>query len=71
MYRFHDLPDLCKTPAQTTKAFYVNLLPFHATKLVAKATSLNRVHQIFSHKNYFINSSNTTIHIEIRAPVVE
>jgi len=29
-------------PAQTIKAFYANLSPFHATELVAMATSLDR-----------------------------
>jgi len=45
------------------------LTPFQATKLVAMATSLTEVHQIFSHRNLFIDDVNATI--RIRAPVVE
>jgi len=58
-------------PAQEIKAFHVNLSLFHATKLVAIATSLDQVRQIFLHKNFFIDGVNATIHVEIRAPVVK
>jgi len=51
-YRFCDLPNRCEMPAQTMKALYSNLSPFHATKLVAMATSLDRSYQIFSRRNF-------------------
>jgi len=41
-YRFCDLPNRCKMPAQKMKAVNANLSPFHATELVAMATFINR-----------------------------
>jgi len=58
-------------PAQTMKAFHVNLLPFRATKVFAMATFLDQNSPVFSYRNFFISGVNATICIEIRAPVVE
>jgi len=51
------------------KTFYANWLPFHARKLVQRP--LTKVHEFFSHRNFFIDGVNPTIRVEIRPPVVE
>ena len=58
-------------PAQKIKAVYGNLLPSRATKLVAMATFLDKVHQMFSHVNFFIDGVNATFRVTIRPPDVE
>jgi len=58
-------------PAQTLKAFHGNLPSFHATKLVAMATSLDRSSPNFEPQEIFNNGVNATIRVEIREPAVE
>ena len=53
------------------KALHANLSPFHATKLVAMATSLDRTSTNFCRMNLFIDGVNARTLVEIRALVAE